>query len=444
MSWERASAAKADMEALGGSVMKIETLEIAGFVSALKALRLPFKKEQRSTPEWCGDRLSGIDQADLELLQRLVAAGDEHAKVLRGVLAWAKVTAPRLFWQEFDTYRVGCEKLSSESTMHTIASRDLTVEDFEVDDFTKEALTPKKIPDSWNTVLHFDTPEKLESKILTKYGRQYEIWNNGDLYALEFVSEDKMPNGETRRRVFPKTKIVLGGTRTQSGYFQVGIGGRNGKTEMVHILMAEAFVPNPENKPFVNHIDGDKGNCSPSNLEWCTAAENNKHARDNGLNKHTIRSKYMAYKSNLKYSDEEITNWRIMKESGMSYEDISDATGVGRGVLENYLLYDGMSGCSPDTAKFRKAYALEETIKAINTLAAEYRETKDNLIFLDIKELLPESYIQSRVVCFSYQTLRRIYKQRKNHRLPEWHEFCGWIESLPMADKLITYGCKEN
>ena len=117
--------------------MKIETIELAGFAGALKALRLPFGKEVRSTitgktdsyidkNNTTGERTHlivwngsvDINNKDLTLMQTLVKRGDEHAKVVRGIMVWAKITAPVYWWCEEETYRMGHERLASESTMH--------------------------------------------------------------------------------------------------------------------------------------------------------------------------------------------------------------------------------------------------------------------------------------------------------------------------------------
>ena len=128
--------------------MKIETIEVAGLAGALTALRLPFGKDVRSRIEhFCDTYLDitdmdvekaedtyevtmtghtrftsnthiAIEPKDLSLMTTLVKRGDEHAKVVRGIIVWAKITAPVYWWAEEETYRAGHERLASESTMH--------------------------------------------------------------------------------------------------------------------------------------------------------------------------------------------------------------------------------------------------------------------------------------------------------------------------------------
>lgn len=114
-------------------MINIKTLEIAGFRSALEALRLPFGKECRSNTKFVimvdeegvvddNNIITGtsvkFDPKDLHLMSTLIKRGDEHAKVVRGIMVWVEIDAPRYWWQEADTYRVGTDRLSSESTMH--------------------------------------------------------------------------------------------------------------------------------------------------------------------------------------------------------------------------------------------------------------------------------------------------------------------------------------
>lgn len=120
------------MEAQEHKNFSIELLEVSGFLSSLEALRLPFGKECRSevAEEYIGwvnehDVMNfnksyhvNINPKDMLLMSTLVKRGDEHAKVVRGIIAYAKITAPVYWWCEAETYRAGHERLSSESTMH--------------------------------------------------------------------------------------------------------------------------------------------------------------------------------------------------------------------------------------------------------------------------------------------------------------------------------------
>lgn len=76
------------------------------------------------------------------------------------------------------------------------------------------------------------------------------------------------------------------------GYLSVTLHNRSkNRRFLVHRLVAKAFVPNPDGKPQVNHIDGDKANNRADNLEWCTREENMRHAY------YTLKRLSTAFKS---------------------------------------------------------------------------------------------------------------------------------------------------
>jgi hypothetical protein len=112
------------------------------------------------------------------------------------------------------------------------------------------------------------------------YEGLYKISNIGRVRSVErYVKSSIQSSGERLK----KAKI-LKPWNNGKGYLVVTFkkdGER--KNKYIHRLVAEAFIPNPENKCDVNHIDGDKSNNKLYNLEWNTRQENAKHAWDNGL-----------------------------------------------------------------------------------------------------------------------------------------------------------------
>ena len=71
--------------------------------------------------------------------------------------------------------------------------------------------------------------------------------------------------------------------------------------------------------------------------------------------------------------------------------------------------------------------------------AVERKDPQAHEIWYQLIQLLPSSYMQKRTIDLNYQTLRRIYFARRNHKLNEWHTFCDWIKTLDYGEELITY-----
>lgn len=106
-------------------------------------------------------------------------------------------------------------------------------------------------------------------KDIISYEGTYQVSNLGNVRSLHWNHSNKI------RLLTP----FLNG-----GYLRVGFRTNNVlKNYLIHVLVANAFIPNPENKPQVNHKDGNKLNNSVSNLEWVSASENVIHAKKHNL-----------------------------------------------------------------------------------------------------------------------------------------------------------------
>lgn len=118
-------------------MIKVEHIEIWGFAHAIRGMRNPYDSWDKSDTIYGEKHEDGIKEYvipqigenDLSLMQKLFKGGTEHRKYLRQIMVSMDITAPFYWWKEFDTYTVGTVANSC-STMHTIAKKEFTLDDF--------------------------------------------------------------------------------------------------------------------------------------------------------------------------------------------------------------------------------------------------------------------------------------------------------------------------
>lgn len=117
-------------------MLKIENTEVLGWEHAIRGMRNPMNSWEKSdtkfydeSPEYRYEDCPDIGPNDLDLMKRLRNAGTDHRKFMRMITVYVDLTAPLYWWKEFDTYKVGTV-VNSCSTMHKIAAKEFTLEDF--------------------------------------------------------------------------------------------------------------------------------------------------------------------------------------------------------------------------------------------------------------------------------------------------------------------------
>ena len=389
-------------------MLKLENTEVFGWEAAVRGMRSPMNSWNKSDSRWgcvpghtyptCGEDCRYeceyiIGENDLKLMKSLSKAGNDHAKFLRMINVTVDITAPLYWWKEHDQYKVGTTTNSC-STMHRLLSKP-----FEMDDFSFD-----KLPGYKKEVKYF-IPEVDEEN---------EEWTTTVQDDYYMVSTEGRVSHDGR---------ILSGSVHEDGYIYVNI---RGKQYAKHRVVAEAFVKNPENKPFVNHIDGNKQNNCVDNLEWCTQSENIKHAYKTNLQPKGLST----YKG--KFTLEQREEIKRLWDSGVfSRRQLATKFSVSHTCI-NDIINDKYKYAEKVNVYEMVARPLVDTLNELRDawFICDNEEDKKK-IWYSIIQLLPTSYNQKRTVQLNYQVLKSMYFARKDHKLDEWHTLCDWMLTLP-------------
>lgn len=165
-------------------------------------------------------------------------------------------------------------------------------------------------------------------------------FNNLQKQVIQFVNEEFRPiEGHedflisNYGRVYSrKTGCIMNEFPNQQGYLQCNI---DRVPTKIHRLVAQAFIPNPENKKCVNHISGRKTNNYVENLEWCTHSENTKHAYDHDLE----LPQFGEDNGRATHTEEEVRQVCSLLEQGLTVREIADKMGYDF-YKEKHFLYN--------------------------------------------------------------------------------------------------------
>lgn len=162
----------------------------------------------------------------------------------------------------------------------------------------------------------------MKKEIIPNTSGSYEVFEDGSVFSLE----RSIPYNDGRKnRIWPRKKIKM--NTDSNGYlsFMVSNGSKT-KRMRLHRVVAQAFIPNPDNKPQVNHKDGNIKNNHVNNLEWATGSENIRHSyltRSTGAGISRTAKPIKIYKDGLEFYYHSIKD--AISKIGGSHSGLSHA-----------------------------------------------------------------------------------------------------------------------
>lgn len=170
-------------------------------------------------------------------------------------------------------------------------------------------LNKEKLQKRWKPVVDLDG----EIWKITRQNKNYLVSNKSRIKTLHRVFFNANGVEQTRRERLMKPSYA-------SGYQRVEF---DGVAHQWHRVIADAFIPNPENKPYINHINGVKDDNRIENLEWCTQSENAKHSFRIGTQDNKGQNHPQAL-----FTNEQIIKINQLIKDGVKGRVIADLFGV--------------------------------------------------------------------------------------------------------------------
>lgn len=220
-------------------MIKIENIEVMGWKAAIRGMRNPMNSWGKSDSGWhligkpwtnqavANDKYLRekycIGDNDLNLMKRLVKAGTDHRKFMRMIVVYVDIIAPLYWWKEFDTYKVGTVANSC-STMHKIAEKEFTENDFSFENVVSNVATI----DFFLGRLNYARDRYLETKdkkywysmiqlLPNSYNQRRTVMLNYEVLANIYKSRKEHKLDEWRVfcdwiQTLPLSELITGGT----------------------------------------------------------------------------------------------------------------------------------------------------------------------------------------------------------------------------------------
>lgn len=185
-------------------MIKVEKIETYGWAEAIRGMRNPMNSWDKSDSK-IAQESKDIGPNDEKLMRNLVKAGPSHRKFMRMIVVYMDITAPLYWWKEFDTYKVGTVANSC-STMHKIADKEFTIDDFSTDKLC--TITGDDILLLGDEAPHYKYNFELDVCYKLNFARRLYLAANEKLKRKDLTYSERVYTTAQRKKYF-ETMIQL-------------------------------------------------------------------------------------------------------------------------------------------------------------------------------------------------------------------------------------------